>query len=433
MLLKNKTFYQRHLNEIIKITNNDIEILHLVNTNSNIIINQNNITSYHIDSSKELSTQIKNLDKKFDLIIVTDLIEVSQDLYIFFKGINALCKQDGKILISSINPKWNLILRIFELVGLKQYSKKRSYIHPNKIGGFGNSVGLELINFYTRQFLPFKIFGLGTIINLILEIILFKFNFGLKTYFIFRKLDFVNNKFTKTIIIPAKNEEKNLISLIDEIPEIENLNEIIISYANSEDKTEQVVKKLSKNNKLVKNIKQSGKGKGNAVFDAIDISTGDLIAILDADKSVDPKTLPTFFKIVEDGHADFINGTRLVYDMESGSMRYINKLGNRIFQFIISIILNVNLSDSLCGTKVFKKKYIKNIYFWKNEVRFKDPFCDFDLLFSSAYSGQKILEYAIHYKSRTYGTTQISRFRDGFKLIIYILYSFILFNTSRDS
>ena len=56
---------------------------------------------------------------------------------------------------------------------------------------------------------------------------------------------------------------------------------------------------------------------------------------------------------------------------------------------------------------------------------------DFDFIFSAAYSGQKILEYPVHYRSRTYGSTQISRFRDGWKLLVYFINSLYRFNVSK--
>ena len=71
------------------------------------------------------------------------------------------------------------------------------------------------------------------------------------------------------------------------------------------------------------------------------------------------------------------------------------------------------------------------MYKWKRLLTIKDPFGDFDLIFSAAYSGEKILEYPVHYKARTYGSTQISRFKDGFKLIFYFINSLMVFNTSK--
>ena len=78
----------------------------------------------------------------------------------------------------------------------------------------------------------------------------------------------------------------------------------------------------------------------------------------------------------------------------------------------------------------FKKHQLKNILV-AGEFNLKDPFGDFDLIFAASYTGQKILEYPIHYRTRKYGTTQISRFRDGFKLVKYLSKSFIVFNSSR--
>jgi hypothetical protein len=118
--------------------------------------------------------------------------------------------------------------------------------------------------------------------------------------------------------------------------------------------------------------------------------------------------------------------------MEDGAMRRINNIGNILFQYIISYIINQKLTDSLCGTKVFKRNLVNKIYEWQALLKSKDPFGDFDLIFSSAFFGNKILEYPIHYRSRIYGETQISRFRDGFKLILYLLESAIKLNSSKN-
>ena len=64
-------------------------------------------------------------------------------------------------------------------------------------------------------------------------------------------------------------------------------------------------------------LEQTKNGKANAVFEAIKFSQNDLIAILDADISVDPETLEDFFGLIEQGKADFVNGTRFVYRKEN--------------------------------------------------------------------------------------------------------------------
>ena len=57
------------------------------------------------------------------------------------------------------------------------------------------------------------------------------------------------------------------------------------------------------------------------------------------------------------------------------------------------------------------------------------PFGDFDLIFSSSYSGQSIVGF-LYIIDQVYGKTQISRFRDGFRLIAYFISSLKTYNTS---
>ena len=59
--------------------------------------------------------------------------------------------------------------------------------------------------------------------------------------------------------------------------------------------------------------------------------------------------------------------------METDAMRRINKFGNRLFQFLISQVTSTHLTDSLCGTKVFKRDLIEKIFWWQETFNLKDP------------------------------------------------------------
>ena len=128
-----------------------------------------------------------------------------------------------------------------------------------------------------------------------MEIISFQLNLGIKTYIIFRPAIITNSKNSKSIIIPAKNEEGNLVELVSRIPKFENT-EIIFSYGEYKDNTLKVMKQITQSNKLFKFklVKQTKNGKANAVWEALNVVENDLIAILDADISVDPETLMIF-------------------------------------------------------------------------------------------------------------------------------------------
>lgn len=432
-LFSNLEFYKKDRNEIYKyISKNDKA---LVITGYHSILEESedkNIDFVKLSNENEIFFELNNINQVYDCIVLVDTIEVSNQIDTVLIFLKKYLKYDGKIILSSINPVWNRILSFSESVNLKNKSKNRAYIHLIKIQPTISSIGLEVVKSYSRQFFPFKLFYFGYLLNNFFELIFYYFNLGIKTYIILRKNpeNTIKEDFSKSIIVPAKNEEGNLKELIERIPYLGKNVEVIISCGKSQDRTVDVAKTLASEKFSVKVIHQSKNGKANAVWEALEVASGEIISILDADLSVDPEKLIDFFNVIENNRADFVNGTRLIYPMEKGSMRLINNFGNRTFQFIISLIINLPLTDSLCGTKVFKKNLIEKIKYWQNTLKTQDPFGDFDLLFTASYFGEKILEVPIHYRARKYGKTQIRRFKDGFKLIKYLINSFYKFNTS---
>lgn len=434
--LSSRYYYLRHENEIQRFLSKNSNWIHIINKENsfkNFTNSKENL--FLIDLNSNLSKQIQTIeDQKFDLIIITDIFEVTDDIYGLLNSLNKLLTNNGKILINSINTKWNFPLLFFEFFKIKKISRPRSYIHLKKIYSISESSGFEVVKSFTRQIFPFRLFGIGNLLNIILEIIFFKFNIGINNYLLLSKTNKEQKVYSKTIIVPAKNEELNLEPIINRIPLFKSDYEILLVCAKSSDNTVETAFEIQQKykNLPIKIIEQKSKGKGLGVLEAIEVSNFEIITILDSDLSVDPETLNEFFEIIENGRADFVNGTRFVYKMEEGAMRKLNSIGNLFFQYIISIVISTKLTDSLCGTKVFKKDLINQISEWKSSLFIKDPFGDFDFIFSAAYSGHKILEYPVHYRARIYGTTQISRFSDGIKLLFYFINSLIMFNISKN-
>ena len=429
--ISNTEFYSRHNKELERYLIGE-KSLHLINIKSERKINEKNSQKIFLDLGGDYLKVLNEINEQYSTIVLTDIVELTQDLYLVFKRIDEILQPNGKLVISSLNTKWGMILKFLEYFNIKDKNHNYSYIHIKKIQNITNSLGFEFIKSNTRQFIPFKFFGLGNLLNIFLEIILYKFNFGIKTYFVFRKKQQVKSLLSRCILIPAKNEEGNLMPLFERIPNKE-ITQFIFSIGKSVDKTLEKANEIKDLNPSLKiNVfEQTKTGKANAVWESFEYVNADLVAILDADISVEPETMDEFFEILENSNADFVNGTRLVYEMEKDAMRYINKKGNIFFQFIVSLIIGKKLTDSLCGTKVFKKEFMNKVVWWQDKYKIKDPFGDFDLIFTAAITGEKIAEYPVHYKSRTYGSTQIKRFRDGFKLIIYLLRSFLIFNSSK--
>ena len=111
--LNSKTFYLRHNKEIDRFLNDDSEWLDITSVNNPYIENNQNIL--RIDLDKEVADQFKSYpENSFDLIVLTNIFELTPNIYEFLLSIQKILKEDGRILITSVNPRWNLLLLIFE-------------------------------------------------------------------------------------------------------------------------------------------------------------------------------------------------------------------------------------------------------------------------------------------------------------------------------
>jgi hypothetical protein len=95
----------------------------------------------------------------------------------------------------------------------------------------------------------------------------------------------------------------------------------------------------------------------------------------------------------------------------------VNLLGNVFFAKTLSFLLDTRLGDSLCGTKLFARHDWARFRHWTRGFGDYDPFGDFELLFPAAVLGLGIIDVPIRYRERTYGATNIRRFRDGLRLL----------------
>jgi glycosyltransferase involved in cell wall biosynthesis len=227
-----------------------------------------------------------------------------------------------------------------------------------------------------------------------------------------------------SVIVPARNEAGNIQPLLDRIPRMGEKTEIIFVEGNSTDNTwqtiEQAVEAFSREPRdgLVASChRQTGKGKGDAVRLGFARATGDILMILDADISVPPEELPRFVNLLARRQCEFANGSRLVYPMEKDAMRFLNMIANKCFGIMFTYLLGQRLRDTLCGTKVLRRADYDKIVANRAYFGDFDPFGDFDLLFGAARLNLKITDVPVHYKQRTYGSTNISRFRHGWLLL----------------
>ena len=167
------------MNEIMRLIPEEKSALSLVNSKSSFRNHPSSLETILVDPEVGLnieSTAFKN--KKYKTIILTDLFEVSTDILELLSMVNKLLGKDGVIVICSINQKWNRILNLFERLNLKDENQKRLFINSNIVLNIAKVTGLEFVTQRNKQIFPFKMLGLGSLINNILEILFFPFSFG---------------------------------------------------------------------------------------------------------------------------------------------------------------------------------------------------------------------------------------------------------------
>lgn len=365
------------------------------------------------------------LEHQYDLIIISNLIGFVDDIQHVFEELKKCCHPNTKVIVQYYNSIWEPLIKLSETLGLKQKTPTQNWLSTRDINNLLYVSGFDVYRNNKRLIFPFYVPILSSVLNKYLaKFPIFRF-FSFNIYSFAKPLsedkpgDYAN-KYSTTVVIPARNESGNIENAILRLPKFGKHTEIIFVEGNSTDDTWEKIQEIQKKYAATHDIKiaqQKGKGKADAVREGYKIASGDILMILDADLTVPPEDLPKFYNAIAGGKGDFINGTRLVYPMDKEAMRFLNYLGNHFFSWAFTWLLEQRFKDTLCGTKVmFRTDYIK---LTKNRTYFGDfdPFGDFDLLFGAHKLNLKIVEVPIRYRERTYGSTNISRFKHGLILL----------------
>lgn len=364
------------------------------------------------------------LDKKYDLVIISNLIGYVEDVQAVFEQVKKVCHEHTKVIVSYHNQIWEPLLRMGEKLGLKTKTPQLNWLSRMDVRNLLLLAGFDCYRETRRMLLPIYIPLLSSFMNkFVAKLPIFR-TFCINTYSFAKPLanvaEDISEKYSVSIVIPARNESGNIENGLLRIPKFGKWQEIIFVEGNSTDDTWVKIKEIEQKyspTHRIKTAKQEGKGKNDAVRKGFGMAEGDILMILDADLTVPPEDLPKFYEAIASGKGDFINGCRLVYPMEKEAMRFLNMLGNKFFSNAFTWLLEQSFKDTLCGTKVIFRSDYANLVSNRKFFGDFDPFGDFDLIFGAYKLNLKILELPIRYRERTYGSTNISRFTHGMILL----------------
>jgi len=329
--------------------------------------------------------------------------------------------RNDRVVVVAYNPYLSWLYRLANSLGLRRGDLPSSFVTGTDLHNLARISGYDQVRIRPVAYFPWKILGLGSLVNRILPSVPFFRWFGLASVIVLRPVVQEGaQKPSLTIVIPARNERGNIENALKRMPDLGCQLEVIFVEGHSSDQTWEEIHRvmpLYSSKYKIKAFKQTGKGKADAVRLGFSHATSDLLTILDADLTMPPELLGRFYEAYCQGLADFVNGSRLVYPMEGEAMRFLNRLGNIFFAKALSSVLDARIGDSLCGTKLVARHDYQRMIAWRKDFGDFDPFGDFELLFPAAILGMSIVDIPIRYRARTYGSTNINRFRHGLMLL----------------
>jgi SAM-dependent methyltransferase len=373
---------------------------------------------------------LREVEGPFDAILLVNVVTHLSDVQRTIENLHVVCHARTRILIYSYSRLWQPILRLAEAAGVKYRQPPEAWLPPEEITNMLSLADFEVVRNDSQIVLPAWIPLVSDLINRYLGHLPVIEQLSLMYGIIARPgaSQTAVRRSTRpstTIVVPCRNEAGHIPPLVERLGDLGPNAEVIFVEGHSKDDTEAVIRRVIADNpdRPFRFLKQPGRGKGDAVRAGFAHARGEVLVILDADMGVAPEDIAKFVAALVRGKGEMINGSRMVYPMEGEAMRFLNLIANKAFALLFSWILGQQVRDTLCGTKALYREDYERIA--TNRVYFGDfdPFGDFDLLFGASRLSMKIVDVAVRYHERQYGTTNISRFRHGWLLLQMSLFA----------
>lgn len=367
-----------------------------------------------------------DLGQKYDAIIADRLVHTVADVQKLLANLERHLTEDGRIYLTCFNYLWALPLAAAQATGSMVRSPEQNWLGESTFANLFRATNLEPLRTDDRMLVPLPVPGAGVLNSFVAKLPPFRLGSLYRMYTLRKREVMRPSKPKVTVVVPARNESGNILAAVERTPVMGGGTEIIFVEGGSKDDTYERIQKVVADYQgplQLSFCQQTGKGKGDAVREGFARASGDLLMILDADLTVPPEELPKFVDAMVAGQADYVHGNRMVYPMEDEAMRFLNKIGNASFAKMFSFLLDQPIKDTLCGTKVMWRRDWDRLQANRSYFGDFDPFGDFDMIFGANKLQLKLLEIPIRYKNRTYGETNISRFRHGLILLRMSLFA----------
>ncbi len=220
----------------------------------------------------------------------------------------------------------------------------------------------------------------------------------------------VQERPTVSVIIPALNEAKNLPHVLPRIPQW--VHEVILIPGHSTDETVDVARQLWPS---VRVIEQHGRGKGAALRTGFAAATGDIIVMLDADGSMDPKEIPAFVDVLRSG-ADFAKGSRFLPGGGTVDMEFHRKLGNWGLLLCVRALFGGKYTDLCYGYNAFWTQVAPKLHLNADGFEIETM-----MNVRALREGLRIAEVPSFEARRIHGVNNLNTIKDGWRVLKTII------------
>ena len=263
---------------------------------------------------------------KFDFVVLSDTVGYLDDCQAVFANLRALLARHGRLVVAYYGRWWQPLLTIAEKLRLKMPHLPQNWLTTDDLKNLFELSDLEMCRREWRQLVPRRLFGIGPFVNRYLAPLPGIRRLSLRNYLVGRALPERRRParaVSATVVIPCRNEFGNIEAAIRRMPRFAPDMELIFVEGHSSDGTYEECLRVRDAYPAwdIKVLRQTARGKGDAVRIGFAAARGEILMILDADLSIAPEMLPKFYEALILDRSEFVNGTRLVYAMEKGAMR----------------------------------------------------------------------------------------------------------------
>jgi SAM-dependent methyltransferase len=371
---------------------------------------------------------LSGLKGPFDAVILSDLVNDLWDVQQVLAQARRLCSPRTRLILNCHSHLWQPVLWTAQRLRLATPMLGQNWLTVEDIYNLLLLADFEPIRHWPEVLFPLPIPLLNSLCDRFLARTWPFRHLALSNFVVARpRVTEVprTRRPSVTVVVPARNESGNIAAIFERLPKMGSRTELIFVEGHSRDDTWDAIQReiAAHPRQPARLFRQSGIGKADAVRKGFTEAKGEVLMILDADLTVPPEDLSRFYEAIVSNRGEFINGVRLVYPMERQAMRALNLLGNKFFSLVFSWMLGQPIKDTLCGTKVLWREDYERIAANRSYFGEFDPFGDYDLIFGAAKQNLKIVDLPIRYRERTYGTTNIQRWKHGWLLLRMVLFA----------